>query len=226
LGNVSFAEGRRNRIQRVLAGQKVHREDHVMGDRRCLVLLLLGIAPEGQESKGISGITRLQKFLYLLEREEGLQPTGDGFGFIPYKAGPFSSKLYDDLEFLENLGLIQTDVAGEATEPEAAELDLLSFEDLLGDGAEASQDELTDGLGGADAFEERRYRLTKQGEAKAKALVATGKYGPAIDAIRRVKSRFGNYSLSDLLRYVYTKYPDSATESEIRDKILRGRRVT
>src|ERR1700737_2224795 len=83
--------------------------------RRDIVMLLLGVDPSGEIAEGIGGMTRLQKLLFLLEKEEGLKPSGDGFSFVEYKAGPYSSKLYDDLEFLENLGLIEGRTTAEAT---------------------------------------------------------------------------------------------------------------
>jgi hypothetical protein len=191
-------------------------------DRRNLVLLLVGINPGGEIGEGIGGITRLQKLLYLLEQEERLTPTEKGFEFTAYKAGPYSSKLYDDLEFLENLGLLESEVAGEATSPEAAEVDLLNFDELMDDGADASPAGV-DGLA-ADAYEERRFRISKEGIKRIQSLVDSGQYKPVIDGVRRIKRKYGDYSLSDLLYYVYDKYPDMTVESEIKDKVLRKRR--
>src|ERR1035441_3398333 len=74
--------------------------------RRDLLLLLIGLSdPSGKG--GLGGITRIQKLLYLLESEESIQPSGDGFQFEAYKAGPYSPKIYDDLEFLENLDYVR-----------------------------------------------------------------------------------------------------------------------
>jgi hypothetical protein len=191
-------------------------------DRRNVVLLLVGINPGGEIGEGIGGITRLQKLLYLLEQEEHLTPTEGGFEFSAYKAGPYSSKLYDDLEFLENLGLLESEVAGEATSPEAAEVDLLNFDELMDDGADASPAGV-DGLA-ADAYEERRFRISKEGIKRIQTLIDSGRYKPVIDGVRKIKRKYGNYSLSDLLYYVYDKYPDMTVESEIKDKVLRKRR--
>ena len=191
-------------------------------DRRNMVLLLVGINPGGEIGEGIGGITRLQKLLYLLEQEEHLTPTEGGFEFTAYKAGPYSSKLYDDLEFLENLGLLESEVAGEATSPEAAEVDLLNFDELMDDGADASPAGV-DGLA-ADAYEERRFRISKEGIKRIQTLIDSGRYKPVIDGVRKIKRKYGNYSLSDLLYYVYDKYPDMTVESEIKDKVLRKRR--
>jgi len=193
-------------------------------NRKDLILLLLGVGGKYETTEGINGITRLQKFLYLLEREEHLKPDENGFEFIAYKAGPYSAKLYDDLEFLENLGLLTSEVAGEATEGEAAEMEM-SFEELMGECTDTVEGIPSDSLTTADVYEERRYRLTKDGKDRVERLLQRGEYKSVADGIRRIKSKFGDYSLNDLLYYIYTKYDDMATESEIKDKILRrGRR--
>ena len=183
--------------------------------RRDLLLLLLTVGREGKLSRGLGGITRLQKYLFLLENEEGLHPEGEGFDFTPYKAGPYSSKLYDDVEFLENLGLIKSDVVGEATDAEAEEL---TFEELI-------EDSIPGPTAPSDALEERRFALTEKGMKRVEGLLANEENAAAVEGIRRIKSRFGSHSLHDLLRYVYTKYPKMTVESEIRDQVLgRGRR--
>ena len=55
-------------------------------------------------------------------------------------------------------------------------------------------------------------------------MLENAELSPVIEGIRKVKSKFGTYSLTDLLYYVYTKYPDMTVESEIREQVLRGRR--
>ncbi len=180
--------------------------------RRNLLLLMLGI-PEGLSVvAGVSGITRLQKFLFLLEREGCIKPQGDGFEFSAYKAGPYSARLYDDLELLENLGLVETEVTSEATEPEAVEVGMLSFDELI-----------SDEMASPDAYEEKYFRLTQAGKEKVEQLLASERYKPCAEGIRRIKSQYGHYSLNDLLYHVYTKYPQMATESEIKHKILKRR---
>lgn len=191
---------------------------------RQLVLLLIGVTPSSDFSSSIGGITRLQKFLFLLQKEEGLKESETGFSFEPYKAGPYSSRLYDELEFLENLGMIGSEIVAESTEAEKSELELLSFDDLMADESEYSSNGRADGFGASDAFEERKYFLTERGAQKVKALLADPKYQPLSGAIRKIKSKYGSHSLNDLLYYVYNKYPEMTTESEIRDKVLnRGK---
>ena len=190
---------------------------HTIG-RRNLLFLLLGVE---SDSSGLGGITRLQKLMFLLEREEGVESL-DGFEFEAYKAGPYSPQLYDDLEFLENLGYIESEASVEASEPEAAEVDRLSFDHLMGTEVEHSGDGLeVDGPASADSFEERRFCLSALGQERIEELLRSKQFTPVVNKIRRIKSKYGRYSLNDLLYYVYKKYPEMTTESEIRDRILR-----
>lgn len=186
--------------------------------RRNLLLLLIEL---DSHSVGLGGITRLQKLLFLLGEEEGLKPTDVGFEFEAYKAGPYSPELYDDLEFLENLGLLEGEVTSEASEPEAEEVDRLSFDHLMGRDVEKSSDGDFDGASAADAYEERRFQLTEEGRNRINQLLKSGEMVPVANKIRRIKSKYGKYSLKDLLYYVYTKYPEMTTESEIREEVLR-----
>jgi uncharacterized protein YwgA len=187
--------------------------------RRELLLMLIGLEGGDTFSGSISGITRLQKFIFLLENEEGIRPTGDGFQFEPYKAGPYSSKLYDDLELLENLGLIRSEATAESTPSEAADINRLNFEDLIG-----GFEELEGSSRASDSFEEHRFTLTEQGRARAEEFSKKGESEPFVSAIRKIKSKYSHYSLRDLLKYVYTRYPDWTTESEIKDEIFGTRR--
>lgn len=209
--------------------------------RRELLLLLIGLDSNGS-GQGFGGITRIQKLLYLLDVEERVKPTKEGFTFVAYKAGPYSPQIYDDLELLENLNFItrvtsktsttlqggpeeqpieKFDVNAEASEPEKAEVDL-TFEQLMGpdDIMAPTSDEIAPT---ADSYEELRYRLTETGKSKMDKLLADPQYKPFIDGIRRVKSRFSKYSLNDLLYYVYSRHPEMTTESEIKEKVLRRR---
>ena len=185
--------------------------------RRELLLLVIGMDEGSDPSRGVSGITRLQKLLFLLDQEQGTRPEG-GFDFEPYKVGPYSPRLYDDLELLENLGLIRSEAAAESTITETADISRVSFEDLMG-----GFDEMNISSPRADSFEERRFTLTDKGRGRVEALLENPEYSSQVDGIRQVKSKYSRYSLRDLLRYVYRKYPDMTTESEIIDEVLGPR---
>lgn len=198
--------------------------------RREMLLLLIGL--NGSEH-GLGGITRIQKLLYLLDTEEHIHPTGEGFNFEAYKAGPYSSRIYDDLEFLENLNLVKRSKPSDdletgalstsavTSDPEQAEVDL-TFEDLMGP-EDVMAPELDEIAPTADSYEEMRYTLTDEGKRKMEELLGNREYTPFVEGIRKVKSRFAKYSLNDLLYYVYTRHPDMTTESEIKEKVLRRR---
>ena len=187
------------------------------------MLLLLGLDSDGLSSKGITGITRLQKLLFLLWKEAGIESVDTAFDFKPYKAGPYSRKLYDELEFLENIGLIQSEIEGQASEVEAVELEEVSFEQLMGEDADPYIDVPNQGDAmTADTYEERRFTLTPRGLETARKILAGGKAKDAEDGVRRIKSRYSGFSLQDLLYHVYTKYEGDGwtSESEIRSKVL------
>ena len=178
---------------------------------RNLLLLMFGVVKSPDcVGKGINGITRLQKLLFLLEKEEPLAKTTSGYKFQAYKAGPYSPALYDDLEFLENLGFIKSESSGTATDEEAADMDF-TFEELMED----------EDIKTADVYDEKRFTLTEEGQKKVKSLMESKEFAPIVEGIRKIKSKYGNYSLDDLLYYVYTKYPEMTTESEIKEHVLR-----
>lgn len=180
--------------------------------RKSMLLCMIGL--QGNNCDGeLGGVTRLQKFIFLLDKEQGVRADGDGFDFKPYKAGPYSHKVYDDLEFLENLGYIKGEIVGEAIEAEMVEIDALTFDELLDDSSVHAK-------GQPDSYYERSFRLTHRGKEKVDGLLRDPAYKPSLDGIRKIKSRYGNYSLSDLLHHVYKNHPEMTTESEIKDKIL------
>ena len=181
-----------------------------MSITRTMLLLQLLAEPGSKSGDGaVQGITRLQKLLFIAEREAGAKVTqGRDFEFTAYKFGPVSKDLYDDLEKLENLGFIE---AQSVAEPSAVELDEfgLSFEGLMGEETQEA----------GETFEEKRYRITNAGLQWLKER-ARDFGNEAIAGIRRVKGKYGNLSLSDLLYYVYTRYPEMTSESEIRERVL------
>lgn len=200
-------------------------EDQVpeSGSTHQMLLLLLGLDTSGVSERGVSGITRLQKLLFLLWKEAGLAQVQEYFDFKPYKAGPYSRRLYDELEFLENIGLVRSEVAGEATDVEAAELEEVSFEQLMGNDAGPFVDVRSQSQAMTpDAYEEKRFTLTAKGLQTVRRIIASGKFKVAEDGIRRIKTKFGNFSLQDLLYHVYTKYEAEGwtSASEIKQKVL------
>ena len=74
-----------------------------MIDRQLLPLALL----RASEEQNIRGRTRLQKMVFLIQQQFGDTDELPGeYSYIPYDYGPFAKKLYDDLDFLEERGVI------------------------------------------------------------------------------------------------------------------------
>lgn len=191
---------------------------------RDLLMLLIGLRQDGQAEGAMGGMTRLQKFLFMLEKEEKIIAGVNGFEFTPYDAGPYSSRLYDDLEFLENLGFITSEVTSEAVEEEKPDTDAMGEEIAFPDFGDLMEGNTQ----APDKYEERRFNLTEKGRQKVEQLLAKADYKPFVIAVTNIKRKYSDYSLSDLLYYIYTKYPEMATASKIRDKVLsrKGRHGT
>ena len=58
------------------------------------------------ENKALVATTRVQKMVFLVEKEAGIVSNDGDFEFIPYRFGPYSFKLAEKIELLANLGLI------------------------------------------------------------------------------------------------------------------------
>jgi DNA-binding PadR family transcriptional regulator len=199
-------------------------------DRRDFVLLLLG-----NKNNPVVGTTRFQKLAFLGEKEAGLIDVDDSFDFEPFKFGPVSKNLYDDLDFLVNLGFI--DKSGEESginKYSLDDLESLSADQFLTDNIKNEPDELHDGenieeelktelldesRGGTSSSDDSIvYRITDKGMN----YLENAKLIQSQDArkVQNFKNKYNNKSLKSLLYYVYTKYPNFATESEIRDDII------
>jgi len=159
------------------------------------------------KNQPISGRTRLQKMLFLLQKECPLRSwLSSNFDFEAWRYGPFSSDLLRDIEFLENVGLIRADKVGFLLEPERGELDALSQE-YFDNGGEYSPDQL---------YAQEKFSLTQEGIKFIEERVEPRLPTEVKDAILSVKSKYNRISLANLLRYVYAKYPRYALKSELR----------
>jgi len=182
------------------------------------------IAATGSPTPGtIVGITRLQKLLFLTEKETGITPSEKPFEFTAYKFGPVSKKVYDDLCLLEHLGLLESSANPQPPKPRTTTDPMrLDPETLLSPASlsSSSTSEISDDEDelNIESHEMDVFRVTPRGMEllHKKGLLETPEY----KKIEVVKKRHGARSLSDLLRYVYTHYEDYTTESEIKDQVL------
>lgn len=191
-------------------------------DRRDVLLALLG-----DPATPIVGTTRLQKLVFLAQKEganKGVQPE---FDFEAYRFGPYSHSLTDDTEMLVALGYIEKsdERAPEIENSNIANIESLNADDLLGSGSQTgSQD---DSLEDDEAEKQPvatqddtvTYRITEKGVKYVQDRRAAG--GLDVEPIHQVRKRHGSRPLIDLLQYVYLRYPEYTTQSEIRDRVMR-----
>jgi len=167
------------------------------------IVLLLGAPSRSPSLRGrIEGVTRLEKLVFLLERETELgKLLTEHADFEPHNFGPFSSKVYQAVETLEAADLITDSASLAATEEDSWEAD-----QLIGDEP-------------ANAYTTRDFELTERGERYYRALI--DELPKDVEPIlTEFKDRFAGVPLRQLIRYVYTRYPEQTGKSMIRDQIL------
>ena len=167
------------------------------------IVLLLGAPTRNPALQDrVSGVTRLEKLVFLIERETSLKEllTEDA-DFIPYNFGPFSKTVYKAVDLLSGYGLLD-DLSSIAANDED------SWEQVWVIGFESP-----------DRYATREFRLTKKGKQYYSALTQeiSNSY---IEELVAFKEQFGTLPLRQLVRYVYRRYPEMTERSLIRDDIM------
>lgn len=189
-----------------------------INNRRDILLLLLyspGKSP--RPNQPIVGRTRLVKMLFLF-KEEALKhfkkgtsiDEGNFYDFFAWNFGPFSSQVYDDLNFFELRGFIRKSESTEETIPESA----AEWERWLSAGLPEADDE------SYSEYEEQEFELTPKGEA----FVENNLYGELSlkqqKLLQEFRARMESAPLRGILKYVYENYPELTERSEIREQVL------
>lgn len=165
------------------------------------IVLILG-APGGKDPQGyLEGVTRLEKLVFLLERETPVRDwLTENADFRSHKFGPFSSKIYQAADTLAAADMIRDSAKKADTSEDTWEA------------ANVLLDEV-------DPYTTRTFELTEQGQRYYNALLSELP-ATAEDTLANFKRRFGKLPLRQLVRYVYERYPEFTDKSEIRDQIL------
>ena len=159
--------------------------------------------------ESIQGIVRIMKLLFLMKMDAGLDRyVTDYYAFAPYKLGPFEKAIYDDLDALVERNLI-------ARKP--IEENQLSPESRL-----PKELEIEESIDFDRVKMNAIYTLTDTGKKYAQAYAKGAEQIDAaiLKSIKDIKSTWASQPLKHLLKYVYKKYPNYTTESEILDKVL------
>jgi uncharacterized protein len=167
-------------------------------------LLLLVLAAQG--GAPVVGVTRLQKYLYLLQDQEGWgEKLGSSrYQFRAYDFGPFDDQLYADLDFLENLKLIAKQPAGEEPLSESGE------EQQASESWGTSDPEFAPWAADQEIW---AYRLTDKGREFVEKNLALD--ADEAGTIERMKERWNGTPLTQFLRWLYTTYPEVAENTKL-----------
>lgn len=176
-----------------------------------LLLALLYAPDESKKQAPIEGITRLEKLLFLIKKETPLFSNTlkeKDFNFVPFRMGPWTQEVYDETDFLESLGLVSKRDLGKSSPEDGAH----TFE--LFDSMVLAKYQKNEYVNNADSVE--KFELTEKGQS-----IASQVWAKLTDAekeeLSRIKKKFNRMNLRQFLRYVYKKYPDFASKSEIKD---------
>lgn len=168
------------------------------------IVLLIGSDPGPKEKAGeIRGITRLEKLVFLLEKETkaGSLMT-EKADFEAYNFGPFSQKVYQALNTLSAAGLVR-----DTAEKSASNEDQYEVSQVVGmDAAPAP-------------YATRDFELTDVGREYYQALVSELPK-EAVEEVTHLRRKFAGWSLRQLVRYVYERHDDYTVNSLIREDIL------
>lgn len=165
-----------------------------------LILLLLAAPSDAQDARGrINGVTRLEKLLFLADEEKDINAfVDDEYEFEAYNFGPYSKKVYEEVDVLEQAGLL--------TEERSYQGETLDeMEELTASGSDR------EGI-------ERRFVLTDEGWAVANLLAE--QHPDTVKKLTAIKNEYAGMPLARLVRYVYQSYPEYTGKSLIRDKVL------
>ncbi|MCD6394454.1 MAG: hypothetical protein J7M40_13215 [Planctomycetes bacterium] len=184
----------------------------IKSSKDLLMLLLYAKGKSGEACEVIAGRTRLMKMVFLFDEEirkkfnlsevisKKILPE-----FEAYDYGPFSAQVYDDLEFLVNMGFVDVNASGN--------------KELLAD--EAEEYEYWQAISGDEdrPFQEQ-FTLTDVGRRFVEKKLKTELTDEQWQVLDEFKERVTSASLTALLKYVYARYPEKITKSKIRDQVL------
>ena len=183
------------------------------------IIMLLLYSPGYTENynEPISGRKKITKILFLFEKElakkfklDKITGEEDIFNFKAWNYGPMSSTIFKDIDFLKNIGFIKTtdNISSNLTIEEVQEYNYYS--EKYNDDTDAE-------------FQTETYQLSDKG---LNFIKDKQKYDKLSNnqklCLKEFKKQFNKAPLRDILKYVYTTYPDYTEKSLIKDKVLGG----
>lgn len=170
-----------------------------------LLALLYARGSTGKNNEPIAGTTKLEKFMFLISRETDLKDDIKDYDFGPDNFGPCSHELFDDIEMLKDAKYLE-------------EKERSIFSPLDEGDSESCQSAAVD----SEEYPQRRLRVFSLTEKGMKIGEILFNSLSLVDQkkIVMLKQLYNKKPVSQIIRDVYTKYPDMIVESKIKDKVL------
>ncbi len=174
-----------------------------------LLILLYARGKNGTDEEPIEGITRLQKLLFLLQQDIGpkqLVKEAKPYQYKPYKMGPYSEQLRNDLEVLESAGIVVTE-----------RLDYWLPDD--GDGVSEKGADFDSPTRETKRVESYRFSLSPDLGRKIGKDLWDSLPPKDREELVAFKAFFNSLSLRQLLIFTYEKYPKFTEASTIKKQL-------
>jgi len=181
-------------------------------DPEDVILLLLEANQRVLGRKWLSGITRVEKLIFLLDNETDFEGVGRFFPFVAHNFGPFSKEVYEAVDFLAGYELIEV---------KEKSFSLYASSDEKRLAAEIADSDESESLVEA---REREFALTDNGRTIARKLrEAIKRRRPKdVDQLDKLVQQRAAWPLRQLIRYVYRRYP-KMTEKSVHPEAQRLR---
>lgn len=171
-----------------------------------LLALLFSKGSTGKINEPIAGTTKLEKFMFLISRESNLKEIiSKDYDFAPDNYGPCSHEIFDDIEMLKDANII-------------VEKKRKIFSPLDEGDTEACHYPAVD----SEIDSERLlkvFSLTEKGK-KIGEIIFNSLSPEDQKKIVILKQLYNKRPVREIIRNVYTKYPEMIGESKIKKEVL------
>ena len=161
----------------------------------------------------IKGNTRFQKLIFIFEKELldeyefnklGSELNLFNFNFVPHKFGPYMKSFYSHMEFFISFDMVYKEKISIDND--------FYLENTSEDNNEFNED---------DNFIYFQYVLSPKGKGYVENLLWNQLNKQQQEVLTVLKRQFNQMYLKDILYYVYSKYKDMTTKSEILEQIIK-----
>ena len=173
-----------------------------------LLALLYAKGSTGKYNEPISGTTKLEKFMYILNQESDLQKIiEEEYKFVPDNFGPCAHEIFDDIEMLKDANIVKEESKPLYTSLDEGDTETSNMDSMIIDDEHIKPTNL------------RVFSLTEKGE-KIGSILFKSMNEEEQNKITILKKLFNKRPVSHIVKYVYEKYPHMIGESIIRDSLL------